>query len=59
MGTTRDFKCPECDGTIFDVNPEAFLAARGKNVANLPVKCRKCGFEGKPNEFKKHKKAAK
>lgn len=52
------YTCPECGGNDFAVNPEAFLAAKGRNVKNLPVKCRSCGFEAKPSDFKKHKKAA-
>jgi len=54
----KNFNCPKCGGNTFTVNPEAFAMARGQNVHNLPVKCKGCGFEAKPSDFRKHKKEA-
>lgn len=50
-----NYTCPKCGGNAFDIDPWAYLNAKGRDVKNLPVKCKGCGFEAKPNDFSKHK----
>ncbi len=51
-----NYNCPECGGNSFAVDPGAYLRAKGRNVKDLPVTCKGCGFTAKPSDFKKHKK---
>ena len=49
------YQCPKCNGNDFAVDPWALVNNRTTSVKDLPVKCRKCGFEAKPSEFGKYR----
>jgi len=51
MLSLKNYSCPQCNGRMFNVDPNAFLNAKGKNVEKLPMSCRGCGYEGTAKDF--------
>ncbi len=51
MPSRHRYTCPKCGSQMFNVDADAFLNARGKNVEKLPMSCRSCGHEGTAKEF--------